>query len=1542
MKRKQIALLLSLVLSVSPIAEGMAVWGAEFTDGTAVEQIQREETTEEVSDFASEEAAFSTGEEQNGAAAFSDEESGEEQGARYEAGLNYSTGTSDLLPGSEVTVSVDLYWIHTDEDGTERRDNFEGGYQIKLKYGDGNVYTNDFITATVSEDGKSLIITAKDKGELDPDNDNFGDIPISILVNEEKVASENVYISVTDSYYILKMDDDIDRGDVIVGLGDELDLSSYGIKTLYYDAEHTDGGEDPEIYYKVEYAEDIWEKVSTKENGLPVLKRKENVTSKFVVSAWKRDSEAGEERQVSETQFWIYEMNYEADLEFSYGSGEQDVLLYGKNAKPLTLTVVPTEGSDSDLKGFTVDWKVEQYIDNNDEDNMKLADCIEYSTGSSGNGITNNCIILSAKEGYDFTNKNLRLRVTATVSKDGKKVTETGTSLWVNEAVENINFPGFATLLPGWGMDIDSIYNGWKCDEENLFGTDVYAHVTDVDVEDPDGVLTVSSDEDGYHLQAARNGKTGEAAVTLRYYTSKSEESEEKEADKTYTFHVSVKAEKYYCEYSYNSETSRGFGIILPDTETVVTTSLYNQSYDIEEDGENQTEIKDYQLKLAEKKDGTPAWDANLVLVTVDGNKLVIKANSKTGETEIPVEFVVNGETVLTENIHIGVEKDICYISPAELTDEDGNRLNVNVGEPLDLNQYGIETHQLTVSEGENKDEILDKTLGEDEFRYRVEYDKNAWNSSLSDDESGLPVLTRTAFYETPVIVIAEKKFQSEEGESDWEEVNRKEYWFDGVYYDMDFEYSYGDRDNARVYTDKELTLTLQTQPKLDLSNKMFDVEWNVYRYNEAGEQVDASDLVTIEKSGTKAVLKANPDYSGEYFQIEAVVTVDGKTIAQCGNEIRIQDPVRWLDETQDYMRILKGAYFGYAKDDLGKIWMRLYEENGNYPEGKTTKVHVTDMTLSESGAFEKVERDDRIDIHAVNLGIDDLTVSLEDEDGKELKPVTIRLEAVEAYTWMENRLTGNSDTGEILPGESTKIETKVVRLSKDENGKTVQSTFTAGKDYKLEFYGYDTNLISVKEDGTVTANSEERGYTWLGIKAVASDDPGKVLAEGGVNIQVKGRYYVIQPKDQEEIYLQSDGKENIINLQAIVYGIKNPSGRQDTEGRFEIDEEDFKNGDLNVVIKDNALVVSVRSDAAVLTPGSAYWYDIPVKYVINGEKDKKIVAETVYTAVRCNHTEKETDRISPSCSSNGYVNYKCKTCGYTWQETLGAYGHSWNSGVVTKEPTCGTDGVKTYTCTNCGSTYTEIIKVAGEHKWDEGAVTKNATCTEDGVKTYTCTVCKEIKTEVIPAAHTWSKWKTKSAATVFSAKVQEHICSVCQETETRTTGEKLAPKATLSARSLKLKVKQKTTAFKITGMAKGDYVKSWKSSNTDIVKVSGRRDGTCTIKAQGKTGTATITVTFASGLKKTIKVKIQKSIVRTTAISGIAKKKTLKKGKTLKLKPVLTPITSGEKVTYKSSDPEIAKVSKDGTVTALKPGTVTITVQSGKQTVTCKITVKK
>ena len=152
----------------------------------------------------------------------------------------------------------------------------------------------------------------------------------------------------------------------------------------------------------------------------------------------------------------------------------------------------------------------------------------------------------------------------------------------------------------------------------------------------------------------------------------------------------------------------------------------------------------------------------------------------------------------------------------------------------------------------------------------------------------------------------------------------------------------------------------------------------------------------------------------------------------------------------------------------------------------------------------------------------------------------------------------------------------------------------------------------------------------------------------------------------------------------------------------------------------------------------------------------------------------------------------------------------------------------------------------------------------------------------------------------------------------------------------MNLRNSRATKKIKVT-MANGDSVKSWTSSNKKIATV----DKKGVIKAGKKTGTARITVTLKSGKKANLKVKVQTSKVKTTKISGLKKNVILKKGQKLALKPVISPLTSQEKVIYTSSNKKVATVSKRGTITAKKKGTVKITVRSGRKSYVVKVKVR-
>ena len=84
---------------------------------------------------------------------------------------------------------------------------------------------------------------------------------------------------------------------------------------------------------------------------------------------------------------------------------------------------------------------------------------------------------------------------------------------------------------------------------------------------------------------------------------------------------------------------------------------------------------------------------------------------------------------------------------------------------------------------------------------------------------------------------------------------------------------------------------------------------------------------------------------------------------------------------------------------------------------------------------------------------------------------------------------------------------------------------------------------------------------------------------------------------------------------------------------------------------------------------------------------------------------------------------------------------------------------------------------------------------------------------------HSWSKWKTLNKATVFKGETQKRTCSKCKKTEKRTLNNKVKPVIALNTTSVTLKVKQSTTGLKITKMANGDSVASWKSSNKMCIR---------------------------------------------------------------------------------------------------------------------------
>jgi len=158
--------------------------------------------------------------------------------------------------------------------------------------------------------------------------------------------------------------------------------------------------------------------------------------------------------------------------------------------------------------------------------------------------------------------------------------------------------------------------------------------------------------------------------------------------------------------------------------------------------------------------------------------------------------------------------------------------------------------------------------------------------------------------------------------------------------------------------------------------------------------------------------------------------------------------------------------------------------------------------------------------------------------------------------------------------------------------------------------------------------------------------------------------------------------------------------------------------------------------------------------------------------------------------------------------------------------------------------------------------------------------------------------------------------------------------KVKLAKTKVTLGVKEKYQLEPIAVPANAETTYTYATSNKKVATVDAK--GKITAK---KTGKANITVTSANGKKVVIKVTVKKAPNKITVTT---KSKTLKKGKSFKIKYKLPKNTASNAITFKSSNKKVATVDAKGKVKALKKGKATITVQTfNKKKAKIKITVK-
>ncbi len=501
---------------------------------------------------------------------------------------------------------------------------------------------------------------------------------------------------------------------------------------------------------------------------------------------------------------------------------------------------------------------------------------------------------------------------------------------------------------------------------------------------------------------------------------------------------------------------------------------------------------------------------------------------------------------------------------------------------------------------------------------------------------------------------------------------------------------------------------------------------------------------------------------------------------------------------------------------------------------------------------------------------------------------------------------------------ESIKISGNETTLYTTRSTKLTVTVYPSDTDFKsVEWSSSKEKVATVDKNGKVTAVGKGTAV----ITAKSTFD-GNIKAT--YTVKVKKKVQV------QAVYLNYDEKTVYVGKSLTLVPSMNPSNAT-------YPGVTWKSSNTKVAKVDkNGKVKALRTGVAVITcksednPGVSATCIINVKIKTTGVKlpTKKL---TLYVS----QTKTLKAEVLPSNASNKSV---------SWSSSNKKVATVSKSGKITaKAPGSATITVKTK---NGGYKATCKLTVKKYVKLKSFKLNKSSVTIDDG-KTYT------LKAAFSPAKASNKDlvWKSDntSVATVSSKGVVKGIkpgkaTITCKSKETGKT-----VKCTVKIKNVKVKRvlfseeiytvkhnrKLQLKALISPVNATNQKVK-WKSNYPEYVKVSS--SGKITALKPGKT--VTITATSVDGKKVGYcKVKVEK-----VPVTGLKLNKTtaaVYTGSTVTLTPKFTPSKpSDRKVTWTVSDPNLATVSSDGVVKALKAGTVTVICTSSDGGFTAKCTV--
>lgn len=1250
------------------------------------------------------------------------------------------------------------------------------------------------------------------------------------------------------------------------------------------------------------------------------------------------------------------------------------------------------EADDYEIKWKAVDDIVlEQYDINFATDLETVATLADSDKVILAQGQDETSVIVTAKAKSDYTDDGrLVVGLVALVYEEDTIAAYGVVPIVLRDQVYEYSYPlsgpGENQMLPGDSVGIGHDIYCWVEDAEHPDGDEIWTQITDVavtgqytwddDAEDgwvstEETVVRAEQDEDG---DWALYGETfGYADIEISYVSVETGEEE------AYQTEVYVNGDVFSLGWEFQTGSDQ---MLVGDATTVYFTMYHGYLND--DNNRMWEEVPDFALSAVDDE-GNPAYDSEIISVEVEGQELKIRA-LQDGGTSIHIRAFLDGEEVADRYVWTNVTGGYWNLTPLSLD-------AVMVGETLDLNAVPWSLVENYTDEDGNPQQYkpFEEKSEDDACEYRVRlesYNEDIWEADSSESEL-LPSLKRIGDWDDQIIVVAERTVLDEDGnlcldddgEVIWEEVCRRDdLWVDGLDYSIWCEKDGEETDNTWVYTDEEAVLTLNTE-NLEDNNGVVEVLAGGWvpdgEEDEEGNPsytVESNDLwtegyaydaeagtVTLYGSVLGKIRDAN---EGEGFVLYFAVKAGDLEPYTLFVNVDVRDPEFWSELTDvNGEHVLPGSDWDFGINKYFGCWIN----NSDYPDGQDLEGVITAIEVenheedgpADAVTLEEWEDEEGWTIQPREFGQASVIVTYDvycyDEEGNKTRVMQDQTHSFEVYvqgshTVVYPRPVSSTDTDQILPGSSLDLQALTWWWEYDEEIGTIEkdtSDFTF--EWRIEEGEDVVSITPDPEDSSVlhvTANENMGGESArISVSAYYADpeDPeGKPeeMAYGDYWVNVTDEYLQVIA---ETVYARPGETVSIedVSLALKYFSLETPEGEDVPVESFEFEVNDY--GYLVCEEPSSFQVVSdIEEEEFPIYTGLT---------VIARTEDGEEIRGGCNVRI-CVHQWK-TEEKAATCTEPGFTKSVCTVCGYTEEEVIPAKGHTLTVHSAAAATCTAAGNIAYWSCSVCGKNFSdeagtkevaEVAIPAKGHTPGAWTVTTAATCTTAGTQVKKCTVCGAVlESQSIPAkGHTWSAYKTVSAATVFAAETQQRTCSVCGAADTRTVGTKLTPTMTLTANSLKMKTKQSTTQFKVTGMAAGDSLVSVTSSNTKVVKASKvKAAGTFKLKAQNKTGKATLTIKLASGLTKTVKVTVQSSTVKTTKISGLSKKLTIKKGKKATLTPVITPITSQQKVTYKTSNSKVATVTAKGVIKAKKAGKAKITVTSGSKKYVVTVTVK-